>query len=107
MSVDADRTVNMANSFHDMWRFLSIYFAYLHNKDNRHVYNKGKKLPSFIACINLSSKTNFVPFSLPLQIGMALYLLYTQVQFAFVAGITITILLIPGRVSLCYFLYIY
>ncbi|MFS7950853.1 putative ABC-type xenobiotic transporter [Helianthus anomalus] len=52
MSVDADRTVNMCNSFHDMW-------------------------------------------SLPLQIGIALYLLYTQVQFAFVAGITITILLIP------------
>ncbi|XP_023761858.1 ABC transporter C family member 13 [Lactuca sativa] len=52
MSVDADRTVNMSNSFHDMW-------------------------------------------SLPLQIGIALYLLYTQVQFAFVAGITITILLIP------------
>ncbi|XP_071733419.1 ABC transporter C family member 13-like [Rutidosis leptorrhynchoides] len=52
MSVDADRTVNMCNSFHDMW-------------------------------------------SLPLQIGIALYLLYTQVQFAFVAGITITVLLIP------------
>ncbi|KAL4559871.1 hypothetical protein LXL04_032017 [Taraxacum kok-saghyz] len=52
MSVDAERTVNMSNSFHDMW-------------------------------------------SLPLQIGIALYLLYTQVQFAFVAGITITILLIP------------
>ncbi|KAI7753670.1 hypothetical protein M8C21_015812 [Ambrosia artemisiifolia] len=52
MSVDADRTVNMCNSLHDMW-------------------------------------------SLPLQIGIALYLLYTQVQFAFVAGITITILLIP------------
>ncbi|KAJ9559656.1 hypothetical protein OSB04_004816 [Centaurea solstitialis] len=52
MSVDVDRTVNMCNSFHDMW-------------------------------------------SLPLQIGIALYLLYTQVQYAFVAGITITILLIP------------
>ncbi|XP_071734179.1 LOW QUALITY PROTEIN: ABC transporter C family member 13-like [Rutidosis leptorrhynchoides] len=52
MSVDADRTVNMCNSLHDMW-------------------------------------------SLPLQIGIALYLLYTQVQFAFVAGITITVLLIP------------
>lgn len=35
-------------------------------------------------------------FSLPLQIGVALYLLYTQVQFAFVCGLTITILLIPG-----------
>ncbi|XP_074354051.1 ABC transporter C family member 13 isoform X2 [Apium graveolens] len=52
MSVDADRTVNLCNSFHDMW-------------------------------------------SLPLQIGVALYLLYTQVKFAFVAGTAITILLIP------------
>lgn len=52
MSIDADRTVNLCNSFHDMW-------------------------------------------SLPLQIGVALYLLYTQVKFAFVSGLTITILLIP------------
>ncbi|CAN0919726.1 ABC transporter C family member 13 [Linum grandiflorum] len=52
MSVDADRTVNLCNSFHDIW-------------------------------------------SLPLQIGIALYLLYTQVRFAFLAGLAITILLIP------------
>ncbi|KAF5176046.1 ABC transporter ATP-binding protein/permease VMR1, partial [Thalictrum thalictroides] len=52
MSVDAERTVNICNSLHDVW-------------------------------------------SLPLQIGVALYLLYTQVKFAFVSGITITILLIP------------
>ncbi|XP_058067672.1 ABC transporter C family member 13 isoform X3 [Magnolia sinica] len=52
MSIDADRTVNLCNSFHDMW-------------------------------------------SLPLQIVVALYLLYTQVKFAFLAGLTITILLIP------------
>ncbi|XP_017229484.1 ABC transporter C family member 13 isoform X1 [Daucus carota subsp. sativus] len=52
MSVDADRSVNLCNSLHDMW-------------------------------------------SLPLQIGVALYLLYTQVKFAFVSGIAITILLIP------------
>ncbi|XP_035548110.1 ABC transporter C family member 13 isoform X2 [Juglans regia] len=52
MSIDADRTVNLCNSFHDMW-------------------------------------------SLPLQIGVALCLLYTQVRFAFVSGIAITILLIP------------
>ncbi|XP_047341674.1 ABC transporter C family member 13 [Impatiens glandulifera] len=52
MSVDSDRTVNLCNSFHDMW-------------------------------------------SLPLQIGIALYLLYTQVKFAFLSGITITIFLIP------------
>ncbi|OMO85696.1 hypothetical protein CCACVL1_10040 [Corchorus capsularis] len=52
MSVDADRTVNLCNSFHDMW-------------------------------------------SLPFQIGVALYLLYTQVKLAFMAGLAITILLIP------------
>ncbi|XP_073104173.1 ABC transporter C family member 13 isoform X5 [Elaeis guineensis] len=34
-------------------------------------------------------------WSLPLQIGVALYLLYTQVSFAFVSGVAITILLIP------------
>ncbi|KAL6497352.1 ABC transporter C member 13 [Orobanche gracilis] len=34
-------------------------------------------------------------WSLPLQIGMALYLLYKQVKFAFVAGLATTILLIP------------
>jgi small-conductance mechanosensitive channel len=33
--------------------------------------------------------------SLPLQIGIALYLLYTQVKFAFLSGLAITILLIP------------
>ncbi|KAG9455872.1 hypothetical protein H6P81_000380 [Aristolochia fimbriata] len=52
MSIDADRTVNLCNSFHDIW-------------------------------------------SLPLQIGVALYLLYTQVKFAFVSGMALTILLIP------------
>ncbi|PSS06452.1 ABC transporter C family member 13 like [Actinidia chinensis var. chinensis] len=52
MSIDADRTVNLSNSFHDMW-------------------------------------------SLPFQIGVALYLMYTQVKYAFLSGITITILLIP------------
>ncbi|XP_027340067.1 ABC transporter C family member 13 isoform X3 [Abrus precatorius] len=34
-------------------------------------------------------------WSLPFQIGVALYLLYTQVKFAFVSGLAITILLIP------------
>ncbi|KAL3633123.1 ABC transporter C member 13 [Castilleja foliolosa] len=34
-------------------------------------------------------------WSLPLQIGVALFLLYQQVKFAFVAGLSITILLIP------------
>nr|AIU41639.1 ABC transporter family protein [Hevea brasiliensis] len=52
MSVDADRTVNLCNSFHEIW-------------------------------------------GLPLQIGVALYLLYTQVKFAFLSGLAITILLVP------------
>ncbi|XP_073010335.1 ABC transporter C family member 13 isoform X3 [Typha latifolia] len=52
MSVDADRTINLCNSLHDVW-------------------------------------------SLPLQIGVALYLLYTQVSYAFLSGLAITILLIP------------
>ncbi|KAK6263781.1 hypothetical protein SCA6_019215 [Theobroma cacao] len=52
MSIDADRTVNLCNSFHDLW-------------------------------------------SLPLQIGVALYLLYTQVKLAFMSGLAITIILIP------------
>ncbi|XP_038713738.1 ABC transporter C family member 13 isoform X2 [Tripterygium wilfordii] len=34
-------------------------------------------------------------WSLPLQIGVALYLLYTQVKFAFISGLAITIILIP------------
>ncbi|KAI4331178.1 hypothetical protein MLD38_029388 [Melastoma candidum] len=52
MSIDAERTVNMCNSFHDAW-------------------------------------------SLPVQIGVALYLLYTQVKFAFLSGFALTVLLIP------------
>ena len=35
--------------------------------------------------------------SLPLQIGVALFLLYTQVKFAFVAGLAVVILLIPSK----------
>ena len=34
-------------------------------------------------------------WSLPLQIGIALFLLYKQVQFAFLAGLTLVILIIP------------
>ncbi|XP_051148072.1 ABC transporter C family member 13 isoform X1 [Andrographis paniculata] len=34
-------------------------------------------------------------WSLPFQIGVALFLLYQQVKFAFVAGVAITVLLIP------------
>uniref|UniRef100_I1Q038 ABC transporter C family member 13 n=3 Tax=Oryza TaxID=4527 RepID=I1Q038_ORYGL len=34
-------------------------------------------------------------WSLPLQIGVALYLLYTQVNYAFLSGLAITVILIP------------
>ncbi|GER44073.1 ABC transporter C family member [Striga asiatica] len=44
--------------------------------------------------VNLSNSVHDM-WSLPLQIGVALYLLYKQVKFAFVAGLAITILLIP------------
>ncbi|QCE08894.1 ATP-binding cassette [Vigna unguiculata] len=47
-----------------------------------------------VICIHLKHCFFFL-FSLPLQIGVALYLLYTQVKFAFVSGLAITILLIP------------
>ncbi|KMZ74266.1 ABC transporter C family member 13, partial [Zostera marina] len=58
MSIDVDRTINLCNSFHDMW-------------------------------------------SLPLQIGLALFLLYTQVKFAFLSGLIITVLLIPVNKWIC------
>ncbi|XP_030491896.2 ABC transporter C family member 13 isoform X1 [Cannabis sativa] len=44
--------------------------------------------------INLCSSFHDL-WSLPFQIGVALFLLYTQVKFAFVSGIAITIALIP------------
>ncbi|KAJ4815042.1 Multidrug Resistance associated Protein 1 [Rhynchospora pubera] len=44
--------------------------------------------------INLCNSLHDV-WSLPLQIGVALYLLYTQVSYAFLSGLAITILLIP------------
>ncbi|EPS71658.1 hypothetical protein M569_03101, partial [Genlisea aurea] len=44
--------------------------------------------------VNLVNSIHDV-WSLPLQIGVALFLLYQQVKFAFVSGIAITILLIP------------
>ena len=40
--------------------------------------------------------------SLPLQIGVALYLQYTQVNYAFLSGLAITIILIPGMLTLCF-----
>lgn len=49
---------------------------------------------------NIVNKSNSCGcFSLPLQIGIALYLLYTQVKFAFLSGLAITILLIPGNIQ--------
>ncbi|XP_065007832.1 ABC transporter C family member 13 isoform X1 [Musa acuminata AAA Group] len=44
--------------------------------------------------VNLSNSIHDA-WSLPLQIGVALFLLYTQVSFAFISGLTITVLLIP------------
>lgn len=45
-------------------------------------------------CVTVSMICGVI-FSLPLQIGVALYLLYMQVKFAFAAGVAITALLIP------------
>ncbi|KAM0918419.1 hypothetical protein ACQ4PT_008963 [Festuca glaucescens] len=39
-------------------------------------------------------------WSLPLQIGLALYLLYRQVNYAFLSGLAITIILIPVNKSI-------
>ncbi|XP_050381430.1 ABC transporter C family member 13 isoform X2 [Argentina anserina] len=44
--------------------------------------------------VNLSNSLHDM-WSLPLQIAVALFLLYTQVKFAFVSGLAITIALIP------------
>eukprot|EP00884_Botryococcus_braunii_P005633 jgi/Botrbrau1/15070/Bobra.0286s0003.1 len=44
--------------------------------------------------VNLASGLHEL-WSLPLQIAIALYLLYTQVQYAFVAGLAVVLLLIP------------
>lgn len=57
-----------------------------------------KRIHGVILGVWFSDQPNFFNecFSLPLQIGVALFLLYTQVKFAFVAGIAITISLIPG-----------
>ncbi|KAL6144938.1 hypothetical protein ACLB2K_055628 [Fragaria x ananassa] len=46
--------------------------------------------------VNLSNSLHDM-WSLPLQIGVALFLLYTQVKFAFVSGLAITIALIPAN----------
>ncbi|KAH9303626.1 hypothetical protein KI387_008030, partial [Taxus chinensis] len=44
--------------------------------------------------VNLCSSFHDI-WSLPLQMGISLFLLYTQVKFAFLAGLTVIILLIP------------
>ncbi|KAI4962999.1 hypothetical protein ZWY2020_020539, partial [Hordeum vulgare] len=44
--------------------------------------------------VNISNNLHDA-WSFPLQIGLALYLLYTQVNYAFLSGLTITIILIP------------
>lgn len=57
-----------------------------------------ERIHAFILGVWFSDQPYFFNecFSLPFQIGVALFLLYTQVKFAFVAGIAITISLIPG-----------
>ena len=41
--------------------------------------------------------SNIYAISLPLQIAVALGMLYIQVKFAFLAGLAVIILLIPGE----------
>lgn len=43
------------------------------------------------------SDEGLVSCSLPLQIGLALFLLYMQVKFAFLAGLAVVLLLIPSE----------
>ncbi|VVA99119.1 unnamed protein product [Arabis nemorensis] len=68
------------------------------NTANRSGFSEGE-IQTFMSVdadriVNLCNSLHDM-WSLPLQIGIALYLLYTQVKFAFLSGLTITILLIP------------
>ncbi|CAH2078696.1 unnamed protein product [Thlaspi arvense] len=67
-------------------------------KANRSGFSEGE-IQTFMSVdadriVNLCNSLHDM-WSLPLQIGIALYLLYTQVKFAFLSGLAITILLIP------------
>lgn len=95
MSVDADRTINLCNSLHDAWR-------YFPSQSHIFVY-EGLKLLYVCTCTPLSILCMiWCLSSLPLQIGVALYLLYTQVNYAFLSGLAITIILIPGMLTFCF-----
>ncbi|XP_020887120.1 ABC transporter C family member 13 isoform X3 [Arabidopsis lyrata subsp. lyrata] len=68
------------------------------NTANRSGFSEGE-IQTFMSVdadriVNLCNSLHDM-WSLPLQIGIALYLLYTQVKFAFLSGLAITILLIP------------
>ncbi|ANM61736.1 multidrug resistance-associated protein 11 [Arabidopsis thaliana] len=68
------------------------------NTANRSGFSEGE-IQTFMSVdadriVNLCNSLHDL-WSLPLQIGIALYLLYTQVKFAFLSGLAITILLIP------------
>lgn len=83
MSVDSDRTINLCNSLHDAWRYpFSLSNVCL--------------LRNWLVPHYLMSCVVWHLLSLPLQIGVALYLLYTQVNYAFLSGLAITVILMPG-----------
>ncbi|XP_023634190.1 ABC transporter C family member 13 isoform X2 [Capsella rubella] len=68
------------------------------NTANRSGFSEGE-IQTFMSVdadriVNLCNSLHDM-WSLPLQIGVALYFLYTQVKFAFLSGLAITILLIP------------
>ncbi|CAL9222685.1 unnamed protein product [Arabidopsis halleri] len=68
------------------------------NTANRSGFSEGE-IQTFMSVdadriVNLCNSLHDM-WSLPLQIGISLYLLYTQVKFAFLSGLAITILLIP------------
>ncbi|MBA0720017.1 hypothetical protein Golax_007660 [Gossypium laxum] len=56
------------------------------------VFGSSGNLDGYVLAISLGLVS---VVNLPIQIGVALYLLYTQVKLAFTAGLAITILLIP------------
>ncbi|KAL8456965.1 hypothetical protein ACS0TY_034986 [Phlomoides rotata] len=76
-----------------------IYRKCLHiNLAERSKFSEGE-IQTFMSVdanrvVNLCNSVHDM-WSLPLQIGIALFLLYKQVKFAFVSGIAITVLLIP------------
>ncbi|XP_010467156.1 PREDICTED: ABC transporter C family member 13 isoform X2 [Camelina sativa] len=68
------------------------------NTANRSGFSEGE-IQTFMSVdadriVNLCNSLHDM-WSLPLQIGIALYFLYTQVNFAFLSGLAVTILLIP------------